>query len=100
MDTPHSRAPYADWPSGLSGTIGALSTTLARLNPGGLLDLNLTSPAAGVTRHYDQATEIQGDVIHARVWSGIHFRTADVVGVAIGVRVGNWALDHDFAPTA
>jgi hypothetical protein len=92
--------PYPDWPSGLSGTIGALSTTLARLNPGGLLDLNLTSPAAGVTRHYDQATVIQGDVIDARVWSGIHFRTADEVGAAIGVRVGNWALDHYFAPTA
>jgi hypothetical protein len=32
-------------------------------------------------------------------WSGIHFRTADETGVAIGAKVANWALDHYFAST-
>jgi hypothetical protein len=91
--------PYPDWPSGLSGVTGALSTTLSRLNPTGVLDLNITSPAAGITRHYDDPAVIQRDVIDARVWSGIHFRTADRTGVGIGIQVGNWALDHYFAPT-
>jgi CHRD domain-containing protein len=90
--------PYSDWPSGLSGAIGALSTTLSRLNPSGHVDLNITSPGTGITRHYDDAAVIQQDVIDARVWSGIHFRTADQVGVATGIEVGNWALDHYFAP--
>lgn len=94
--------PYPDWPSGLGGIIGALSTTLSRLNADGRVDLKITSVAAGaggpaVTRHYDDAAVIQQDVIDARVWSGIHFRTADQEGVAIGVKVGNWALDHFFA---
>ncbi len=85
------------------GVIGALSTTLSRLNADGRVDLNITSTAAGlggpsVTRHYDDAAVLQRDAIDARVWSGIHFRTADQVGVAIGVQVGNWALDHYFAP--
>ena len=53
--------------------------------------------AAGVTRHYDDAADIQQDAIDARVWSGIHFRTADKTGVAIGIRVANWALNHYFA---
>jgi hypothetical protein len=91
--------PYPDWPSGLGGIIGALSSTLSRLNAGGLVDLNITSTAAGVTRHYDDAAVIEQDVIDARVWSGIHFRTADEAGVAIGVQVGNWALDHYFKRT-
>jgi hypothetical protein len=39
------------------------------------------------------------DVIDARVRSGIHFRTADEVGAAMGMQVANWALDHHFAPT-
>jgi hypothetical protein len=94
--------PYPDWPSGLTGVIGALSTTLSRLNADGRVDLNITSAAAGqggpsVTRHYDDAAVLQRDAIDARVWSGIHFRTADQAGVAIGVQVGNWALDHYFA---
>ena len=96
--------PYPDWPSGTPGVIGALSTTLSRLNDDGRVDLNIASIAAGmggpaVTRRYDDPAVIQRDVIDARVWSGTHFRTADEVGVSMGVQVGNWALDHHFAPT-
>jgi hypothetical protein len=96
--------PYPDWPSGLCGNIGTLSTTLARLNTDGKLDLNITSTAAGmggppVTRHYDDAATIQQDAVDACVWSGIHFRTADEVGCAMGVQVANWVLDHHFEPT-
>ena len=59
--------------------------------------LTITSAAAGMTRHYTSASAIQQDVIDA-LWSGIHFRTADVVGVAMGTQVANWALGHHFAP--
>jgi hypothetical protein len=86
---------YPDYASGLSGVTGALSTSLARLN---LFDLVITSPV-GTTRHYDDPAAIQRDIINARVWNGIHFRSADVAGVGIGVDVANWALDHDFAPS-
>ena len=91
--------PYPDWPSGLNGVIGAASTALSQLNADGRVDLNLTSPAAGVTRHYDFAADIQHDAVDARVFSGIHFRTADEVAFVMGTQVANWALDHHFAPT-
>lgn len=90
--------PYPDWPSGLCGVIGAVSTALSQLNVDGRVDLSLTSVAAGVTRHYDLAADIQHDAVDARVFSGIHFRTADEVAIAIGAQVANWALDHHFAP--
>jgi hypothetical protein len=90
--------PYPDWPSGLTGFVGAASTALSQLNADGRVDLNLTSVAAGVTRHYDIAADIQHDAIDARVFSGIHFRTADEVAFAMGTQVANWALDHHFAP--
>jgi hypothetical protein len=51
-----------------------------------------------VTRHYDFAADIQQDAIDARVYSGIHFRTADEVSIVMGTQVANWALDHHFAP--
>jgi len=91
--------PYPDWPSGLSGVTGALSQAVSRLTANGVLDLDITSGATGKTRHYDDPATIQKEVIDARVWSGIHFRTADHAGVSIGIRVANWALDHYFAPT-
>jgi hypothetical protein len=90
--------PYPDWPSGLTGGIAAVSTALSRLNPDGRVDLNITSVNAGETRHFDDAALIQAQVIDARVWSGIHFRTADEVGAGMGVEVANWALDHYFGP--
>jgi hypothetical protein len=90
--------PYPDWPSGLCGIFGAASTALDRLNGDGLVDLSITSVAAGVTRHYDHAVDIQHDSVDARVFSGIHFRTADAASITIGTQVANWALDHHFAP--
>jgi hypothetical protein len=90
--------PYPDWPSGLCGVIGATSGVLAQLNGDGRVDLTLTSAAAGVTRHYDFAADIQQDAVDARVFSGIHFRTADEASNVIGTQVANWALDHHFAP--
>ncbi len=91
--------PYPDWPSGLNGVIGAASTALSRLNADGHVDLTITSAAAGVTRHYDDAAVMQQDAIDARVWSGIHFPHGRLtIGRDIGTQVANWALDHHFAP--
>jgi hypothetical protein len=38
------------------------------------------------------------EVVDARVWLGIHFRTADVRGAQMGKQVADWALDHYFQP--
>jgi len=95
--------PYPDYPSGLTPNLGALTRVLSRLLGNGRVDLNITSVAAGLpgpplTRHYEYASTLNQDVIDARVWLGIHFRTADVAGSAIGTSVGDWALDHYFRP--
>ena len=91
--------PYPDWPSGLCSVVGAVSTALSRLNADGKVDLNITSAAAGETRHYATRAQIIREAVDARVWSGIHFRTADEVSIRIGTKVANWTLDHYFAPT-
>ena len=35
-------------------------------------------------------------MINARVWGGIHFRTADEQGVRLGEEVGRWEEHHYF----
>jgi len=91
--------PYPDWPSGLCSVVGAVSTTLTRLNGDGTLDLNVTSAAAAETRHFATKAEMAVEAVNARVWSGIHFRTADVTSIGIGSSVADWVLDHYFQPT-
>lgn len=106
-DNPHTAAdadwepliptpPYPDYTSGLGAVLGAASRALAGVLGTNRIDLRITSAAAGVTRHYEFAGQLNRDVVDARVWSGIHFRTADVVGNAMGKKVGDWALDHYF----
>ena len=41
---------------------------------------------------------LRQDAVDARVWSGIHFRFADVSGLAGGTNIADWALDHYFQP--
>jgi hypothetical protein len=95
--------PYPDYPSGLTSIVGVLSRVVSRTLGGGRVDLNITSIAAGppgspLTRHYEFAADLNRDAVNARVWSGIHFRTADVVANGIGTDIGDWALDHYFQP--
>jgi len=95
---------YPDWPSGLCNVMGAVGRSVTRVLGDGTIDLNITSVAAGspgppLTRHYATAADLNAEAIDARVWSGIHFRTADVVASQMGTQVADWALDHYFQPT-
>ncbi len=88
--------PYPDYTSGLTTVIGAASRALTRVLGTARIDLTMTSVAAGVTRHFEWAGKLNRQAVNARVWSGIHFRTADVIGNAMGKRVGDWALNRYF----
>jgi hypothetical protein len=50
------------------------------------------------TRRYEYAAPLRQDAVDARVWSGIHFRFADVSGLDGGTTIADWALDHYFQP--
>ena len=76
-----------------------MTTTLTRLNGNGTLDLRVTSAAAGETRTFATKAQMTVEAVDARVWSGIHFRTADEVSIVIGTNVANYVLDHYFQPT-
>ena len=94
--------PYPEWPSGLCSVVGATSRVLERLNGDGTVDLNITSGVTGAgpqPRHYTDRTTFTTEAVSARVWSGIHFRTADEVSITIGTNVANYVLDHYFQPT-
>ncbi len=92
--------PYPDWPSGLTSVVGATGMVLERLY--GSVDLNVTSLAVGAgpqPRHYADTATFNADAINARVWSGIHFRSADNAGSTIGTSVANYVVDNYFQPT-
>ena len=50
------------------------------------------------TRHFDRLSHALKEVIDARVWGGIHFRTADVQGANLGKKAAHWARKHALQP--
>ena len=90
--------PHPDYLSGHTTVAGAVTRTLTGILGTAHLDLNVSSEATGTTRHYDDGVRFNEDMINARVWAGIHFRTADVTGCHAGNRIGAWTLTHYFQP--
>jgi hypothetical protein len=86
-----------DYVSGYNSVTASASRALERVVGRHPLDLTLTSTAVpGAVRHYDTGSALRTDVVNARIWLGIHFRTADVAARTLGVSLADWALDHYF----
>ena len=61
---------------------------------------NKCSPAPCPPRSFDRFSETLKEIIGARVWSGIHFRTADVQGAVLGKKVAHYLGKHYFQAQA
>ncbi len=59
---------------------------------------NKCSPAPCPLRSYGRFTAAIKEIIDARVWSGIHFRTADVQGAVLGKTVARHLRKNYFQP--
>jgi hypothetical protein len=61
------------------------------------VNLTLISTAVPpVVRHYDTGAALRADVVNARIWQGIHFRSADEASRNLGVELSHWVVDHFF----
>jgi hypothetical protein len=91
--------PYPDHVSAASTVAGMAETVLGGIfghRPG---SFSLTSPALpGIVRSYRSFAAAADEDIDARVWSGIHWRTSDRVGRALGRRIGRYTLGHALRP--
>jgi hypothetical protein len=91
---------YPDYVSGYNAYAASFTGALQGLF-GRHLDLILISTAVpGATRSYDIGAALRADVVNARVWLGIHFRSADVAARNLGVSLAGWTLDHYFQPVS
>ena len=59
---------------------------------------SLAPLAVNKTRTYRRFSDAQADMVVARIYAGIHFRTADEVARTQGTRVADWVFDHFLLP--
>jgi hypothetical protein len=88
--------PFPEFTSGHTVISGAMATMLALLfgdDPG--VTLTVSSPTnPGFTRTWSRFSSGIDEVIDARVWTGIHFRTSDVAGARMGKQVARFVFEH------
>ena len=91
--------PFPEYPSAHSCVSGAagriLSQTFGEETSFGVV----SNAVPGVTRKFTSFSAALEEVRNARVFGGIHFRTATVDGTALGIAVGDYILTRALLPT-
>jgi hypothetical protein len=100
---PLSTPPFPDHPSGHGCVSGAILNTMADFFGTDKVEITIVSGRSlnGIPippRQFDRFSRALKEIIDARVWGGIHFRTADVQGTVIGKKVAHWERKHYFQP--
>ena len=99
--TPVAGAPlvtpgFPDHPSGHGCVSGATVHVLQSFFGTDKVAFTAFSNKSQTTRSFSRLSRALREVINARVWAGIHFRTADVQGAVIGKKVAHWEAKHYF----
>ena len=87
--------PYPDHPSGHLGLSGSIGETLKDFFGGNKMAWSDTNNA-GLSRSYTHFSQAIDEIVDVRVWSGIHFRSADEQAARIGEQVAKYRDMHFF----
>jgi hypothetical protein len=87
---------HPEYPSAHSCITPAGGRVVARFLGTGAIDFTVPSLTGLGDRHFDRVKDLQNDVGNARIWGGIHYRTAVQDGGKIGKKTTNQVLAHHF----
>jgi hypothetical protein len=90
--------PFPDHPSGHACGTSAFVHTLQNFFGIDKIAVTAFSNKSCTWRSFDRFSDILSEVIDARVWAGIHFRTADTQGAVMGNKVAHYLRKHYFQP--
>ena len=98
MGGSHHRARTPITPRGTSASTARTSTTLAIFFGTDDIGFDVTSSRfpSDPPRHFDAFSEPLVEITEARIWAGLHFRTADVQGRGLGRNVAEFMADNYF----
>jgi hypothetical protein len=90
--------PFPDHPSAHGCGTSAIVHTMQNFFGTDRIPFSAYSIRTRTTRSFDRLSDALQEVIGARVWAGIHFRTADVQGAVLGRKVAHYLRRHYFQP--
>jgi hypothetical protein len=91
--------PHPEYPCAHCLSAGAAVAVLQHVFGGDRLATSYVYPPLGVLLRWDSFSQIEKEVENARVWGGIHYRTAVEHGSQIGRQIGEFAIKTQMRPT-
>jgi hypothetical protein len=92
-------APYPEHPSGHLSLDGAQLKVLQNFFGTDEVGFDVTSSRFdGETRHFDRFSQPLEEIIDARIWAGLHYRTADVQAQILGGTIVDYMENNYFQP--
>jgi hypothetical protein len=92
-------APYPEHPSGHLCLDGALLSVLRMFFGTDEIGFDVTSTRfSGETRHFIRFSAPLAEIVEARIWAGLHYRTADQQALTLGMQVVDYMAQHYFQP--
>jgi hypothetical protein len=87
---------HPEYPSAHSCITPAGGHVIARFLGTGQIDFTIPSITGLGDRHFDRIKDLEYEVGNARIWGGIHFRTAVEDGIKIAKKTADQVLSHHF----
>lgn len=89
---------HPEYPSAHSCITPAAGLVIARFLHTQMIDFTIPSFPSGAIadRHFETPSDLEYDVANARIWGGIHFRSAVEDGAQIAKKTANYVLSHNF----
>ena len=92
-------APYPEHPSGHLCFDGAHLRVMQIFFGSDEIGFDVTSSRfPGERRHFDRFSQALAEITEARIWAGLHFRTADVQAQLLGRNIAEYMADNYFQP--
>lgn len=88
--------PHPEYPAAHGCVSGAMAETVRRFFGTKQVSFDFTSPVTGTTRHYATTDELLDEVTTARIAGGMHFRSSQLDGEALGTSVAGYVADSRF----
>jgi hypothetical protein len=89
---------HPEYPAAHGAVSTAYAETLRHFFGTKKVTITLSSTATGTTHTFHSTDEIIKEIIDARIYGGMHYRTSGVHGSVIGRRVARWVATHYFQP--
>lgn len=90
---------HPEYPSAHGCFVGSTAEVLRQFYGTKKVRFSFASSITGTTRFYATTTDLIQEVMDARVWGGMHFRSSNEDGAELGKHVGRWVMKQQFLPS-